>query len=230
MGIFSRFSDIVQSNLNAMLDHAEDPEKMIRMMIAEMEETLIEVRTASARLIADKKTARRHLDRVQAEVGEWERKAKLAIAKGREDLARAALLEKQAIESEAKTIEAELLQLDEHLTKLEEEVGQLQLKLNDAKSKEKALKLRHQATSTRMKTKRQTERAKVEDAFAKFERFEQRMDYFEGELDAMDLGKEPQKDLHQQFADLENDGKVSAELERLKQSMRNSNENQQSDN
>ncbi|WP_317931399.1 phage shock protein PspA [Halioxenophilus sp. WMMB6] len=219
MGIFSRFSDIVQANINAMLDRAEDPEKMIRMMISEMEETLIEVRTASARIIADKKTADRHLQRVQKEAGEWERKAKLAITKGREDLARAALLEKQMIEEEGAAIAHELSLLDEHLAKLEEEVSQLQSKLNDAKAKEKALKMRHQTATARMKTKRQTERANVDDAFSKFERFEQRMEYFESEIEAMDMGKEGQQDLKQQFADLENDDKLNAELERLKQDM-----------
>ncbi|BFM05290.1 phage shock protein PspA [Halioxenophilus aromaticivorans] len=219
MGIFSRFSDIVQANINAMLDHAEDPEKMIRMMISEMEETLIEVRTTSARIIADKKTAERHLDRVQKDLDEWERKAKLAIAKGREDLARAALLEKQLVAEESATIAGELANLDEHLSKLDEEINQLQAKLTDAKAKENTLKMRQQTTSARLKTKRQTERANIEDAFAKFERFEQRMDYFEGEVEAMDLGKEKQTGLKQQFADLENDDKLNAELERLKKDM-----------
>ena len=219
MGIFSRFSDIVQANINAMLDRAEDPEKMIRMMISEMEETLIEVRTTSARIIADKKTAERHLSQVQKDLDEWERKAKLAISKGREDLARAALLEKQLVEDERATIGAELASLDEHLSKLDEEITQLQAKLNDAKAKENTLKMRQQTTSARLKTKRQTERANIEDAFAKFERFEQRMDYFEGEVEAMDLGKEKQAGLKQQFADLENDDKLNAELERLKKDM-----------
>lgn len=222
MGIFSRFSDIVQSNINSMLDRAEDPEKMIRMMISEMEETLIEVRTTSARIIADKKTAQRHLDQVQKDLDEWERKAKLAVSKGREDLARAALLEKQLVEEESATIAAELGALDEHLVKLEEEINQLQAKLTDAKAKENTLKMRQQTTSARLKTKRQTERANIEDAFAKFERFEQRMDYFEGELESMDIGKEKQVGLKQQFADLENDDKLNAELERLKADMQHS--------
>jgi len=221
MGIFSRFSDIVQANINAMLDRAEDPEKMIRMMISEMEETLIEVRSTSARIIADRKTAERKLSRMKVEVLDWERKAKLAIEKGREDLARAALLEKQVMGDDVDIVEQDLANLDEHLAKLEEEVGQLQSKLQDAKAKEKTLKMRQETTSARFKAKRQTERASVEDAFAKFEQFERRMDYYESELEAMDFGKDA-ANLNQQFADLENDDKINAELERLKKDVNKS--------
>ncbi|MBX2858259.1 MAG: phage shock protein PspA [Cellvibrionaceae bacterium] len=215
MGIFSRFSDIVQANINAMLDRAEDPEKMIRMMISEMEETLIEVRSSSARIIADRKTAERRLNRMKAEISEWERKAKLAIEKGREDLARAALSEKQVITEDVDTIEQDLQVLDDNLAKLDQEISQLQGKLQDAKAKEKTLKMRQEATGARIKAKRQTERASVEEAFAKFEQFERRMDHYESELEVMDLGKEGAS-LKQQFTDLENDDKINAELERLK--------------
>ena len=215
MGIFSRFSDIVQANINAMLDRAEDPEKMIRMMISEMEETLIEVRSSSARIIADRKTAERKLGRMKTEISEWERKAKLAIEKGREDLARAALLEKQVLNDDVSVVEQDLSVLDDNLSKLDQEISQLQGKLQDAKAKEKTLKMRQQTTSARIKARRQTERASVEDAFAKFEQFERRMDHYESELEAMDLGKDASS-LQQQFADLENDDKINAELERLK--------------
>ena len=215
MGIFSRFSDIVQANINAMLDRAEDPEKMIRMMISEMEETLIEVRSSSARIIADRKTAERKLGRMKTEINEWERKAKLAIEKGREDLARAALLEKQVLNDDVSVVEQDLSVLDDNLSKLDQEISQLQSKLQDAKAKEKTLKMRQQTTSARIKARRQTERASVEDAFAKFEQFERRMDHYESELEAMDLGKDASS-LQQQFADLENDDKINAELERLK--------------
>lgn len=220
MGIFSRFSDIVHANINAMLDRAEDPEKMIRMMISEMEETLIEVRSSSARIIADRKTAERRLKRMKAEVGEWERKAKLAIEKGREDLARAALSERQVLSDDVELVERDLSVLDDNLAKLDQEISQLQGKLQDAKAKEKTLKMRQQATGARMKAKRQTERASVEEAFAKFEQFERRMDHYESELEAMDLGKEGAS-LKQQFADLENDEKINAELERLKTGINN---------
>lgn len=216
MGIFSRFSDIVQANINSMLDHAEDPQKMIRLMIQEMEETLIEVRSSCARVIADKKTAQRRLDTMEGEAHKWESKAKLAITKGREDLARAALLEKQTILDEIEAFSKEVGGLDEHLAKLDTEVSQLQTKLNDAKAKEKAIKMREQTVHARLKTKRQNERCKVEDAFAKFEQFERRMDVMESQADAMDIGSTQSENLNQQFADLENDDKINNELDRLK--------------
>ncbi|HAN29767.1 MAG TPA: phage shock protein PspA, partial [Haliea salexigens] len=118
MGIFSRMSDIINSNLNALLDQAEDPQKMIRLIIQEMEDTLVEVRSSSARVLADRKAAARRLQQVQAEAEAWERKAKLAVNKGREDLARAALQEKHAIEDEVAVVEAELRATDEHIAQL----------------------------------------------------------------------------------------------------------------
>src|SRR5210317_820761 len=135
MGIFSRMTDIINSNINSMLDQAEDPEKMIRLIIQEMEDTLVEVRSSSARVLADRKTAARRLEQVQGEAGAWEDKARLAISKGREDLARAALQEKQAIEEEASLVAAELDATDEHIAQLNEEVAKLQQKLVDAKAK-----------------------------------------------------------------------------------------------
>jgi phage shock protein A len=132
MGIFSRISDIVNSNLNALCDSAEDPEKMIRMIIQEMEDTLVEVRSASARVIADQKTAARRRDRIAAEVSAWEDKAKLAVSKGRDDLAKAALQERRGVEDTLRVVESELTGAGEHIAQLNEEIGQLQLKLDDA--------------------------------------------------------------------------------------------------
>jgi phage shock protein A len=216
MGIFSRMSDIINSNINSLLDSAEDPEKMIRLIIQEMEDTLVEVRSSSARVLADRKTAHRRLEQVQAEAESWEQKAKLAISKGREDLARAALQEKHAIDDEVTLVQGELKALDEHIQQLGEEVAQLQQKLVDAKAKQKAMLMRSQTVESRIKVKRQMHRDALDDAFTRFEHFERRMDNLESQLDSMDLGRDVPPDLAAEINSLEEDERINEELQRLK--------------
>jgi phage shock protein A len=219
MGIFSRMTDIINSNLNAMLDSAEDPEKMVRLIIQEMEDTLVEVRSSSARVLADRKAAARRLEQVQAEAVSWEEKARLAITKEREDLARAALQEKRAIEEEVALVEAELQVTDDHITQLGEEVSQLQQKLDEARAKQKALTMRGKTVESRIKVKRQIQREAIDDAFHRFERFERRMDTLESQLESMDIGRDVSPDLAAQINTLEDDELISGEIERLKQEM-----------
>lgn len=219
MGIFSRMTDIINSNINAMLDQAEDPEKMVRLIIQEMEDTLVEVRSSSARVLADRKAAARRLDQVQAEAADWEEKARLAITKGREDLARGALQEKRAIEEEVVVVEAELLATDEHISQLNVEVAQLQQKLDDARAKQKALAMRSKTVESRIKVKRQIQREALDNAFQRFDRFERRMDTLESQLEAMDMGREVSPDLTEQINALEDDERITDEIERLKSEM-----------
>jgi phage shock protein A len=216
MGVFSRMTDIINSNLNSMLDQAEDPQKMIRLIIQEMEDTLVEVRSSSARILAERKAAARRLEQVQAEAESWEGKARLAISKGREDLARAALQEKRAIEEELAVVKMELQATDEHIEQLNEEVSQLQQKLSDAKAKQKALLMRSQTVESRIKVKRQMQREKLDDAFQRFDHFERRMDNLEGQLEAMDLGREVSPDLAAEIDALQEDEQINEELQRLK--------------
>ncbi|MCP8687264.1 phage shock protein PspA [Marinobacterium sedimentorum] len=218
MGIFSRFGDIVNANITALLDRAEDPAKMIRMMIQEMEDTLVEVRTTSARVIADRKSLQRRLERLADEAAEWERKARLAINKGREDLARAALGEQQAIEEALKQAQQELTAIEEQLTVLHEEIGQLQQKLDDAKAKQKSLQVREQTSRSRLDMRRASNRDKLEDAFRKFEAYERRMDNMEAEIESQDLGRNP--GLNEQFEDLERNDQVEDALAALKARMK----------
>ena len=216
MGVFSRMTDIINSNINSMLDQAEDPQKMIRLIIQEMEDTLVEVRSSSARVLAERKAAARRLEQMQVEADSWEDKAKLAIGKGREDLARAALQEKRAIEEELAVINGELQATDEHIEQLNEEVGKLQQKLSDAKAKQKALVMRSQTVESRIKVKRQMQREKLDDAFQRFDHFERRMDNLEGQLEAMDLGREVSPDLAAEIDALQEDEQINGELQRLK--------------
>jgi phage shock protein A len=219
MGIFSRMTDIINSNINSMLDQAEDPEKMIRLIIQEMEDTLVEVRSSSARVLADRKTAARRLEQVEAEAASWEEKARLAISKEREDLARAALQEKRAIEEEVILVESELKATDEHIEQLNQEVAQLQQKLSDAKAKQKAMLMRSKTVESRIKVKRQIQREALDNAFERFEHYERRMDNLEGQLEAMDVGREVSPDLATEIDALQQDERISDELERLKSEM-----------
>jgi phage shock protein A len=219
MGIFSRMTDIIHSNINAMLDQAEEPEKMVRLIIQEMEDTLVEVRSSSARVLADRKKATRRLEQVRLDAHSWEEKAKLAITKGREDLARAALQEKRAIEEEISIVNAELAATDEHIAQLNQEVSQLQQKLDDARARQKALGMRSKTVESRIKVKRQIHREALDDAFSRFEHFERRMDTLESQLEAMDLGREVAPDLAAQINALQDDERINAELARLKATM-----------
>ena len=219
MGIFSRMADIINSNINALLDKAEDPQKLIQLIIQEMEDTLVEVRSSSVKVLADRKTARRRIQQLQKDVDEWENKAKLAVRKGREDLARAALYEKQVLVDEIGAIEAELKALDEHIEHLDKEIEQLQQKLNDAKGKQKTMAMRNKTVESRLKVKTQIHRESIDDAFARYEGLERRMDRLEGQVESMDLGSGGETDLHSQFDELLNDEKINDELSRLKKEL-----------
>jgi phage shock protein A len=213
MSVFSRLSDIVNSNLNALLDKAEDPEKMVRMIIQEMEETLVEVRSTSARAIADKKELGRRREWLVAEAAEWQRKAEVAIRKGRDDLARAALVEKNKAGESVNGVESELRLLDETLAKLNDDIAALQLKLKDAKTRQNAIIMRGKAARSRLGIRRQLSDANIDDAIYRFEQYERKMDDLEGQVEAYDLGK---RSLTDEINDLEKGDAIDAELEALK--------------
>ncbi|MFT7288753.1 MAG: phage shock protein A [Halieaceae bacterium] len=221
MGIFSRMSDIINSNLNSLLDQAEDPDKMIRLIIQEMEDTLVEVRSSSARVLADRKAAARRVEQLEAEVRSWEDKARLAVSKGREDLARAALQEKREIQEELDAMSSELAVTDDHIDQLNDEIAKLQAKLNDAKAKKKALLMRTQTVESRIKVKRQVNREALDEAFGRFEHFERRMDNLESQLEVMDMGRDVAPSLAAEINALEEDERITAELERLKAELGN---------
>ena len=218
MGIFSRFADIVNSNISAILDKAEDPEKMVRLIIQEIEDTLVEVRSTSARTLAEKKELSRRVEQLNQEVIDWQQKAELALTKDRENLARAALVEKKKVSDAAFAVEKELAHVDEHITKLQHEVGQLQDKLADAKSRQKAIILRQRSAESRLEVKKALDTSKVDDALTRFERYEQKIDGLESQVEAYDLGK---KSLADEIAQLQASEGVSDELAQLKAKMAN---------
>ena len=213
MGIFSRFSDIVNSNINALLDKAEDPEKMVRLIIQEMEDTLVEVRSSSAKTIAEKKELQRVVNRLHEEVNDWQAKAELALSKDRDDLARAALIERQKAQTQADAVSRDIANLDEHISKLQDEVSQLQEKLADAKARQKSMLMRQQTVANRLEVKKTLDSTKLNDAMYRFERYEQKIDNLEAQVAAYDLGKKTLKD---EFAELAAQDKIDHELAALK--------------
>jgi phage shock protein A len=214
MGIFSRTRDIIAANMTDMLDRAEDPAKMIRMIILEMEETLVEVRASAARVIADQKEMRRHIGKLHTLEESWDEKAELALSKGREDLAKAALVERQKATDMAERLESEILTLDESLKKAEEDIGKLQTKLREARTRQNAIVSRMETANTRARAREAYAGERVQDAFSRFEILERRADLAEGRADALSMGGP--KTLEEEIEELKSAEKVDAALEALK--------------
>jgi len=213
MGMFSRLGDIINSNINAMLDKAEDPEKIARLMIQEMEDTLVEVRTAAARAMADKKEMQREIDHYTRQKDEWETKAELAIDKGREDLARGALAAKQKAEAEIDRRRQAMDLAEEAFERRQDDLAKLQEKLGEAKAKYRALMMRRDAAEQRIKMRSQVYDGRVDDALARYAHVERKVDEMEAYADQI-KGREPT--LEAEFAALERSESVEKELEALK--------------
>ncbi|MGZ8349621.1 MAG: phage shock protein PspA [Allosphingosinicella sp.] len=211
MGIFSRTRDIIAANVTDLLDKAEDPAKMIRMIILEMEETLVEVRASAARTIADQKEMRRQISKLDRLQESWVEKAELALSKDREDLAKAALFERQKAADMADQLRTEIEVLDDALRASEGDISKLQTKLREARARQNAIMTRMESAHNRARLRELYSGPKVEDAFSRF-------DVLERHADALGLGAPP-RTLDDEIAELRNSDKVDAELEALKASM-----------
>ena len=214
MGIFSRFSDIVNANINAVLEKAEDPEKIIRLMIQEMEDTLVEIRSAAAKCIADRKELGRHIEHLDREEAEWARRAELAVRRDREDLARSALAEKQAIGDRVSKMKEELEGLDGQLEKFNADITQLQGKLDDAKTRQRSIVIRHKTASSQLSARKHIHNDRIDEMLFRFENAERRIDRVESEAESISMGRG--KNLADEIEDLEQDDRVEAELADLK--------------
>jgi phage shock protein A len=216
MGIFSRFTDIVNANINSILDKAEDPEKLVRLMIQEMEDTLVEVRSTAARAIADRKEITRTLTGLETESRDWQSKAELALDKEREDLAKAALAEKARVVNAADALRSQHQSLGDGLERLNEDIVRLEEKMVDAKTRQQAILARQQTASRRLEVRKRLHSARIDDAFIKFDQFERRVDDMEAYVEAYDMGSKTKKGLQDEFADLEAEDAVAKELRELK--------------
>jgi phage shock protein A len=219
MGIFSRTRDIVAANIADLLDKAEDPSKMIRMIIMEMEETLVEVRASAARTIADQKEMQRHVGKLERLQADWADKAQLALSKDREDLARAALVEKNKAGGMAGELQDEIAVLDDALRAYEGDIEKLQNRLREARSRQGAIAARLESAENRVKLRTLLASERVDEAMNRFEQLERRVDYAEGRADALRLAENGKPTLADEISALETADRVDAELEAMKQAL-----------
>jgi len=215
MGVFTRVRDIISSNINAMLDKAEDPEKMVKLIIREMEDTLIEVKANCAAAMATKKKVKRELDAVLDHAKTWDSKAQLAIDKGREDLAREALVEKRRFVERGEGLEDELEQAKQLVATCQSDIMQLEDKLSAAREKQRILVQRHKTAQTKKRAQEGIRRYDTAEAFQRFENFQQRIDRMEADAEMVNYGRKPS--LQDKFAELEADDDIERELAELKQ-------------
>ncbi|MBN2685633.1 MAG: phage shock protein PspA [Pontiellaceae bacterium] len=222
MGIFTRFRDIVNSNIGAMLDKAEDPEKMIKMMIREMEDTLIELKSSCAGVIANNKRLGRRKDEIVALAQTWSDRAELAVSKGRDDLAREALLEKRRFQEQIEGLESEENQLNELIDQYRHDIGELETKLQSAREKKLALIKRHKHAAERKRAQQGIRRYNGVDSFERFDKLEHRIDHMEAEADLINPKAKPT--LEEEFAQLATDESIEEELAGLKNKQYNAGE------
>jgi phage shock protein A len=213
MGVFNRFSDIINANINSILDQAEDPRKMVKLITLEMHETLVDIRAATAKHISDKKKVQKQISFSRAEITGWQEKAELAISKGRDDLAKAALKEKAHHQESVVMLESEYAQIADAISKLSSDAKQLEEKLSIALTRQKALVLRGQCAKSRIKVKKQLHNVNFDDALSKFDLYERKLDDMEGAIESYDLQN---RGLAQEINDLQNDEHLTRELNALK--------------
>ncbi len=214
MGIFTRFRDIVSSNINAMLDRAEDPEKMIKLMIREMEDTLIELKSSCAGVIAGRKKLERRFAEIEERRGLWEQRAELAVNKGRDDLAREALLEKRRFTEITETLQKEITEHDNLIDQYQEDIRELERKLQSAKEKKRLLVQRHRKAQNKKRAQEDIQRMDSAETMARFDHLESRIERMEAEADMVNYGKH--EDIEDEFEDLKSDEEIEKELAKLK--------------
>ena len=214
MGIFSRTRDIIAANMTELLDKSEDPAKLIRMIIFEMDETLVEVRASAARTIADQKEMRRHIAKLEALQDSWHEKAELALSKDREDLAKAALIEKKKAGDAADKLKTEMVVLDDTLRGYEADIAKLQGKLREARSRQNAIATRLESAENKFRMRELLGGERTADAFSRFDELERRVDMAEGRADAMAMGGE--RTLEDEFDDLRASDAIDEELAAMK--------------
>lgn len=214
MGIFTRMRDIISSNINTMLDHAEDPEKLIRLMIQEMEDTLVEIKASCAGAMAEAAKTKRLLDKAQQRAGDWEAKAQLAVDRGRENLAREALLERRRNLQRAAELENQLAGGQALVEEYQDDIIQLEEKLAQVREKQRLLVQRHIRARQQQRAQADIRKARSAEVMMRFDKFTNRVERMEAEAELVNFG---QPDLQDEFARLESDEEIELELAALRE-------------
>jgi phage shock protein A len=214
MGVFTRFRDIVSANINSMLDHAEDPEKMIKLMIHEMEDTLIELKTSCAGVLAGRKKIERKLEEINSKTNLWDERAALAVAKGRDNLAREALVEKRRFARIGASLDSDLSEYRNLIDKYQEDISELENKLNNAKEKKRVLVQRHKSATGSKRAQEEIRRSTSSDTMARFDKLESRIDQMEAEAELVNVDRKPTID--EEFNTLSTDVEIENELAKIK--------------
>jgi len=214
MGVFTRFRDIVSANINAMLDKAEDPEKMIKLMISEMEDTLIELKSSCAGVIAGRKKVERKLEEMREKAELWSERASLAVAKGRDNLAREALIEKRRFAHLVESLENEVREYATLIDKYHEDMSELEKKLTAAKEKKRVLVERHKSAVSSKRAQEEIRRSTGAEAIARFDKLESRIERMEAEAELVNAGKKPT--VEEEFDTLASDAEIENELAKIK--------------
>ena len=219
MSIFSRTRDIIAANVIDLVERSDDPAKTIRVMILEMEECLVDVRAGAARCIADQKEKRRQIGQLASLRDSWTERAELALAKGRDDLARGALMEKEKLAELAAELDEEVAEIDAGLRASEADIAKLQAKLREARTRQNAFQTRMESAHNRARLREMYAGERVDEAFSNFALLERRADLAEGHADALLLAAPP-KSLEEEIAELRVSERVDAELAAMKAAQR----------
>lgn len=215
MSIFSRFSDIISANINSMLDRAEDPEKMIRLMMREMEDTLVEIKASCAGTMAQVTKSNRELSELKEKLDRWTERAELAVNRGKEDLAREALMEKRAVQKRIDVVEEDITKLQEIIANYKNDISELEAKLEQARNKHKVLVQRHTRAQKSHQAQSNIRKVNTKSAMIKFDKFEQRIERMEADADLVNYGTKTSLD--DDFSTLERDEEIESELKALKE-------------
>jgi phage shock protein A len=218
MGIFTRFRDIVSSNINAMLDKAEDPEKLIKLMIREMEDTLVELKASCAGVMADRRKVNRQLEEIDLRIQYWEDRAGIAVRKGRDDLAREALIEKRRFVSRKEALGNEISEIEHLIEQYQDDIRQLEEKLKSARNKQRMLVQRHIHAKRKIRAQEDIRRMDSSEVIVKFDELENRIERMEVDAELVNFGKKPS--LEEEFDKLVVDEDIEKELQALKRPAR----------